>query len=353
MFIQSKKVVAICFLLTATLGLAALASAQTTMYGGRGLLRVFTAEPLGRSQFFVHSSFLTYLDPTKRGGKTLGKDYTINLGFTWGLTHSLEATVQAVPYQDDQLHVWGPPGDTRVGLKLALPARLGGISTGLYGFTVIPTAKNSNVPYEPYSSGKLAVGMMGLATIDMTQSFPLVPLKLYLNFGYLAHDLRGSLFASEKDQYVFGAGIKFPIRSFVLHTEYTGEVFVSNDSVAFAEGSTRLTQGIKFLGPWDLIVDLAADLGLHKVAGTPVSAIYQKDYADWKLVLSLNYQFGGGREESGPVLASTKREDKRAQRQLDEIKTKRETAQRRLQDMEDVLKEKTDATENSEENPPR
>ena len=131
------------------LGFGAWASAQTTMYGGRGLLRVFTAEPLGRSQFFVHSSFMAYLDPSKRGGQTLGKDYTINLGFTLGLTHSLEVTLQAVPYQDDQDHVWGPPGDTRLGLKLALPVRLGGISTGLYGFTVLPTAKTSNVPYEP------------------------------------------------------------------------------------------------------------------------------------------------------------------------------------------------------------
>lgn len=334
------------------LALSVPAAAQTTVYGGRGLLRVFTAEPLGRSQFFVHSSFLTYLDPSKRGGKTLGKDYTINLGFTLGLTHSLEATLQAVPYQDDQRHVWGPPGDTRLGLKLALPVRAGGISTGLYGFTVLPTAKNSNVPYEPYSSGELAAGMMGLATIDMTQSFPLVPLKLYLNFGYLAHDLKGSLFASEKDQYLFGAGLKFPIRSFVLHTEYTGEVFANNDTVTFAENSTRLTQGVKFLGPWNLIVDLAADLGLHKPSGAPVSAAYQKDYADWKVILSVNYQFGGREEESKPALASAKREDKRALRQLDEIRSKRETAQQSLQEMEEALQEQKDAQEPAADNPP-
>jgi hypothetical protein len=303
---HQKKIVAVSLFLSVTLGIAAFASAQTTIYGGRGLLRVFTAEPLGHTQFFVHSSFMTYLDPSKRGGRTLGKDYTINLGFTLGITHSLEATLQAVPYQDDQRHVWGPPGDKRLGLKLALPVRLGGISTGVYGFTVIPTAKNSNVDYEPFSSGKLAVGMMGLATIDMTQSFPLVPLKMYLNFGYLAHDLKGSLFASEKDQYVFGAGLKFPIRSLVFHTEYTGEVFANNDSVSFAESSTRLTQGVKFLGPWDLVVDLAADIGLHKLTSNPVSAVYQKDYADWKVIKTTPRWPA---EESGPAPAGAKRED--------------------------------------------
>ncbi len=333
--------------------LGASASAQTTIYGGRGLLRVFTAEPLGRSQFFVHTSFLTFLDPSKRGGKTLGKDYTINLGFTLGLTHSLEATLQAVPYQDDQKHVWGPPGDTRLGLKLALPVRFSGVSTGVYGFTIIPTAKNSLRPYEPYASGKLAVGLMGLTTIDMTQSFPLVPLKLYLNFGYLAHDLKGALFASEKDQYVFGAGLKFPLRSFVLHTEYTAEVFANNDSVTFAENSMRLTQGFKFLGPWNLIIDLAGDVGLHKPVSAPLAPVYQKDYADWKIVLSLNYQFGGRREESGPALAGTRREDRRALRQLDEIKTKREGAEQSLQEMEEALKEPKESAGSNEENPPR
>ncbi len=356
-FLQLKKIITGSLFLSVTLGMAALASAQTTIYGGRGLLRVFTAEPLGRSQFFVHSSFLTYLDPSKRGGRTLGKDYTFNLGFTLGLTQSLEVTLQATPYQDDQKHVWGPPGDTRLGLKLALPVRLGGISTGLYGFTVLPTAKNANVPYEPYSSGEMAVGIMGLATIDMTQSFPLVPLKLYMNFGYLAHDLKGAVFASNRDQYVFGAGIKFPIHSFVFHTEYTGEVFAKNDSVTFAENSTRLTQGVKFLGPWNLIVDLAADLGLHRLVSNPVSTSFQKDYADWKLILSVNYQFGGRQEESSAPLATAKRVDKRADKralqQLDEIKTKRETAQDSLQKMEDALQEQPEAKETGEQDPPR
>ena len=238
-------------------------------------------------------------------------------------------------------------------MKLTLPVRLGGVSTGVHGFAVIPTAKNANVAYEPFSSTKLAVGVMGLATLDMTQSFPLVPLKLYLNFGYLDQNLSDAFFASEMDQYLFGVGIKFPIRSFVLHTEYTGEVFANNGNLAFGENSTRLTQGLKFLGPWNLIVDLAGDLGLDRPVSTPLFPAYQKDYADWKVIMSVNYQFGSRGTEGGATLSTTKREDKRAQRQLDEIKTKREAAQQSLQEMEEALQDQPDGNHPQQENPPR
>lgn len=311
-------------------------------------MRVFSAEPLGRSQFFVNTYFQTFLDPSKRNNR-LGKDHTLTLAFSVGLTHSLELTLLATPYQDDQKHVWGPPGDTHIGVKLALPLHVGGISTGVRGFMVLPTAKNANVPSEPYSSGKLGAGLQALVTVDMTQSFPLVPLKLYLNFGYMDHMLNDSFFTAEQDQYIFGAGIKFPIRSFVLHTEYTGEVFANNRNLAFAENSSRITQGVKFLGPWDMIIDLSADIGLDKpvqVVGEP--QYYQKDYADWKVILGINYQFTSRSSQEPALSSGNKRQDERARRELDEIRGEREGAQQSLQDMEKALEEKQDDTEKKE-----
>jgi len=334
--------------LSSIVWLAEPAAAQTTIYGGRGLMRVFSAEPLGRSQFFVNTYFQTFLDPSKRNNR-LGKDHTLTLAFSVGLTHSLELTLLATPYQDDQKHVWGPPGDTHIGVKLALPLHVGGISTGVRGFMVLPTAKNANVPSEPYSSGKLGAGLQALVTVDMTQSFPLVPLKLYLNFGYMDHMLNDSFFTAEQDQYIFGAGIKFPIRSFVLHTEYTGEVFANNRNLAFAENSSRITQGVKFLGPWDMIIDLSADIGLDKpvqVVGEP--QYYQKDYADWKVILGINYQFTSRSSQEPALSSGNKRQDERARRELDEIRGEREGAQQSLQDMEKALEEKQDDTEKKE-----
>ncbi|MDZ7343478.1 MAG: hypothetical protein ONA90_03075, partial [candidate division KSB1 bacterium] len=260
---------------------------QTTLYGGRGLMRVYSAEPIGRGQVFINSYFLAYFDPEQRKNN-LGKDYTLSLGLTIGLTKRAELTLNPVLYQDDQAHIWGPPGDTRVGVKYTTPLSFGAVSTGVRFFISLPTAKNHNVNYEPYSSGKVGGGLLGLINLDLTDSFPLVPLKLYFNFGYMDHNFGDKFFSSEEDQYLFGVGLKFPIRSLVFYTEYTGEVFANNIYVSSSENSRRISQGLKVLGPWNLIFDFAADFGLHQPAASPSNPKYQKDYADWKAIVGIN-----------------------------------------------------------------
>lgn len=321
---------------------------QTTIYGGRGLMRIFTAEPIGRGQFFINTYFQTFLDPSKRN-KSLGKDHTLSLGFTLGISRRAEICVSPVLYQDDQKHVWGPPGDMRVGLKYASPLSFGAFSTGLNFFVNIPIAKTPNVPFEPYSSGKFGGGLLGLLTVDMTDAFPVVPLKLYLNFGYVDHDFSGQPFTAEEDQYVIGAGLKFPIRSIVFYTEYTGEIFANNPIVSRKENSTRLSQGLKILGPWNFIIDFAADLGLEKPANISIDPLdplykkyadYKKDYADWKVTLGLNYQVGGrGGAERLPGAAARLREDKQAMEELDQIRLERENAEKNLKKMQENLED--------------
>ncbi len=325
---------------------------QTTIYGGRGLMRVYTAEPLGRGQFFVNSYFQTFLDPSKRGG-SLGKDHTLSLGFTIGLSKRMELALSPVLYQDDQKHIWGPPGDMRVGLKYATPLAFGGFSTGLSAFVNLPIAKNHNVAYEPYSSGKLGAGVIGLVTLDMTDNFPLVPLKLYFNFGYMDHHVGDQLFNDLEDQYLVGAGLKFPIRSIVFYTEYTSEIFVDNPFLSSSENSKRLSQGVKILGPWNLVIDLAGDWGLHKPVAQPANPIYQKDYADWKVILGLNYQVIWHGAERRPNAAARLREDKRAMDELDRIRLERESAEKKLKTMQESLDEQKPQEEKPPEEKPR
>jgi len=319
---------------------------QTTIYGGRGLMRVFTAEPIGRGQFFINTYFQTFLDRYKRN-QSLGKDHTLSLGFTLGLSRRSEVTVSPVLYQDDQKHVWGPPGNMRVGLKYATPLSFGAFSTGLNLFVNFPIAKNHNVQYEPYSSGKFGGGLIGLVTMDMTDAFPLVPLKLYVNLGYMDHDFSDQPFFDEEDQYLVGVGLKFPIRSIVFYTEYTGEIFANNPIVSRKENSTRVSQGIKILGPWNFIIDFAADFGLDKPGAVSIDPLdplytkyrdYKKDYADWKVTLGLNYQVSGhGGSEHRPNAAARLRKEKRAMQELEQIRVERENAEKSLTKMQESL----------------
>jgi hypothetical protein len=353
----SRLLTAFCLLLALSLP----CYSQTTIYGGRGLMRVFTAEPIGRGQFFINTYFQTFLDPSKRNN-SLGKDHTLSLGFTLGVTRRTEITVSPVIYQDDQKHVWGPPGDMRVGLKYATPLTLGAFTTGLNLFANIPIAKNHNVAYEPYSSGKFGGGLLGLLTMDMTDAFPVVPLKLYVNFGYFDHDFSDQPLNDEEDQYLVGVGMKFPIRSLVFYTEYTGEFFANNPGVSSKENSTRLSQGLKILGPWNFILDFVADWGLEKPATGPIDPLYikyKKDYADWKVTLGLNYQVKGhGGTEHRPNAAARLRKEKRTMQELEQIRIERENAEKSLTEMQESL-ETTDKppavkppkNESTEQNP--
>ena len=329
------------------------AAAQTTLNGGRGLLRVFSAEPLGGSQLYANSYFQSYLTNDHRQAASLTKDYTFSFGLTYPLGNHTELTARLVAYQSDQQHIWGPPGDTQLGIKYQTPLSTNNVLTGVRAFLIFPTARLHNVPFEPYSSGKLALGLQALLTIDMTESFPLAPLKLHANVGYVDHNVRDILLRNDQDQLLLGAGIKFPISTVILFTEYTAEIFTHFEALSYRENSSRLTQGVSILGPWNLTLDFALDFDLSsskEVAGT----FYGKDYADWKLSIGAHYQFSlskksqPGRE---PLRASNVSSNRN---ELDEIKMRRQRARLEIDNMNEALEEEPEEKDEAEnDEPPR
>lgn len=303
--------------------------AQTTLYGGRGMLRVFSAETVQSGTFYLNSFFISFLKG--ESGSGLGKDHTLNFGLTYGLSSFVELTAQIVPYQDDQKHIWGPPGDTQIGFKFRLPLSTSGIKTGIRGFLSFPTAQNHNVPFEPFSSEQVAWGVMGLITFDMTNTFPLFPLKFHTNVGYLDHNIN-TIFSNEiTDQLMLGFGFKIPVQSFIFYTEYTSEIFFNHEAINFRNNSMRLTQGFKFVGPLNIIIDLGVDIGLSQELNNDPAEIVHK-YADWKIIGGLTYQFTAGKINSKNTKVS-KRNRREEERKLEEIKKKREKTDQDLEKM--------------------
>ncbi len=325
---------------TAFVGLAIFAGtaqAQTTIYGGRGLLRVHSAETIGKGRLYVNSFLATYLQAVK-SSSTLGKDHTFSIGITYGINRYFELSALLVPYQDDQRTIWGPPGDTRLGMKFQTPFSGRSLISALRLFVNLPTAKYSNVPFEPYSSGKLGMGAQLILTADMTDSFPLFPLKAHVNFGFFDQNIRDQLFIDEEDQYIIGAGIKFPVRSSVVYTEYTAEVFSNNPVItAYTLNSQRVTQGLKFLGPWGLIFDFAVDISLSQKPPANSNSDFLKEYADWKVIFGFNYpmrlKWGESRRER---LARQARERNKS-RAVQEVHEKRQYIEEDLKKMEESL----------------
>lgn len=307
--------------------------AQTTVFGGRGLMRVFSAETVQPGSFNIHSNF-SFFVTNENQGPFLTKDYSFKIGLTYGISPKLELTGQIVAYQDDQKHVWGPPGNTQVGFKLALPFYTGGFKTAVRGFFIFPTAKETNVLFEPFTSDKVSWGLMGILTVDMTNSFPLFPLKAHLNIGYVDHNIT-TLFGGElTDQLLLGFGFKLPIRSVIFYTEYTGEIFYNVNNINFRNNSMRITPGIEFVGPFNFVLDLAVDIGLSQDLATYSFPLHE--YADWKVIAGVSYQF-----LPQPKTSFAKKSKKHQPGSIDveEVREKRKRTREALEEIKKKLEE--------------
>jgi len=325
---------------------------QTTIYGGRGLLRVASAEPLAGSKLHANAYFQSYFTNSNPQSTSLAKDYTFSIGLTYALGAHTELTAQLVPYQSNQKNIWGPPGDTQIGIKYQTQLSSNNVLTGVRTFLIFPTASEHNVPFEPYSSGKVALGAQALLTLDMTEGFPIVPLKFYANLGYIDHSVRDLLLRNNEDQALLGAGVKFPIGTLIFFTEYTAELFVHNDAVRFSENPQRVTQGVSFLGPWNLVLNLAADIDLSSSKDIP-GTYYGKDYADWKISIGAHYQFAFAKKTQPGLTSRTDNSSPSSRKELDEIKARRQRARLEIERMNDALQEDGEKSDTADENPPQ
>jgi len=326
---------------------------QTARYGGKGLFRTLSAEPVGAGNLFVNGYFSGYLK--KQTENYMTKDYTFSTAATFGFSKNFETYLMGVLYQDDQRSIWAPPGDSRLGIKYHLPSLGPAFHVGLNTFAVFPTSKYHNLMYEPYSSGEFGWGVQVLSTISFANVMPLLPMKIHLNAGYLDHAFNDDFFTSKIDQALIGAAVVFPVRSFQLFTEFTGEIFINEPDVQFAQNSMRVTQGFKFLGPKNVIFDLIFDFGLtneDSLRNISEANIIKhplwKDYADWKVTFGATYHFSLKRFFEKDI-DEAKKKELEEQRKLERIKNKREKAKSDLDSMKRALEGKL---KTSPQNPP-
>ncbi|MFQ5650747.1 MAG: hypothetical protein ACE5IY_12460 [bacterium] len=302
------------------------------------MFRVHSAETVQAGSFILNSFFLSFINDDKNS--RFGNDHTWNLGLTYGLNDRLELTAQIVPYQDDQRHSWAPPGETKVGVKWATPLSGQRVQTGLRGFVRLPTAKTANRPFEPYSSGKVALGAVALLSLDIPGR---LPLRLNFNFGYLDNDISTFLSRERTDQLLLGVGVKLPIRAIIFYTEYTGEIFFNHDKISFRDNSMRLTHGFKFRVPFNLVLDLGADIGFSNKRQRYPAPLHE--YADWKIFMGLSYHFLTSRVWRG-VPQTPRIDRKKQQRKLQELRSRRERVDQELNEMLNELEKEVEKEKN-------
>lgn len=269
------------------------ASAQITMTGGKGMLHLYEAETVTPGDLYVNptASFYTRADYNEN---ILLKDNAINVGLTLGISKVFETFVHLVPYQTDQVHLWGTPGDSKIGVKVHIP-RPGVLQYGFLGYADIPTGKTHPIPFEPYSEDALGYAALGLLTLNFRNAEIPFSLKVSFNLGYKSHNSSNGFFAGKTDQLVGGFGCKFPIKSSQLYTEMSGEFFFNTPAVKFPQNSFRWSGGYKTFIKRGIIFDIAAELELggYKPTADEQAHIprFWENYADWKVIAGLTYRW--------------------------------------------------------------
>ncbi len=334
------------------LGVAAL-SAQVTLSGSKGQLRIIDAETITPGHLYINAFYnvfvekrdnVQYLSAGKKEVRSvLIKDNAFNLNLTLGLFKFMEVFLHTMPYQDNQHDLWGPIGDTQTGLKLHVANGSSWLQPGLLAYAQFPTAPNHDIPFETFSFNHNGWALMGLLNMDLKRTGSAKPLKLTLNLGYKDNNWLDRYFADKKDQLLIGAGMKFPVRGYQLYSEVTGEMFVNQRETRFNQNPIRFSQGIRLIALQDFIVDVAADLRLggyrptsQEVARNP----FLRRYADWKLHIGASYR------TTLFTLMTPEEKVNRAQqneekRKLEEIRKKREQVTKELEELKkSIEKEK-------------
>ncbi|MBN1155627.1 hypothetical protein JXB12_11985 [candidate division KSB1 bacterium] len=317
---------------------------QIGYHGGRGLLHVLSANVVEPGDVYVNTYFSMYFE--KASSHRLAKLYTLFFNGTVGLSRHFELSVHTAPYQDDQEHIFGRYGNSELSLKYMLPVSSSIFQMGLNVFYKVPTAQESNVMFENFYLDEPGLGGRALFTLDFTKTASDLPFKLMTNIGYLDNDLSDSFMNSPIDQLLFGAGVKFPVRNTQFYMEYSGELFINViDSVPFNENANRITLGSTFLGPKNLVIDIAGDIGLDKRLPTPEHGIYNKKLARWRLWLGVTYRFSV-RKYFDPQVRLERMKQEEERRKLEMIKEKRKQANQDMDKMRDVLEQKEQESEN-------
>ncbi|MBD3288758.1 hypothetical protein GF337_08155 [candidate division KSB1 bacterium] len=301
-------------------------------------MRILSANVITPTDLYVSSNFSTYFE--KVGPEQLAKFYSMNLSATYGLSKNFEFSLNFIPYQDDQKHIIGRMGNSQFAIKYRMPFSGRYFQLGILGFFKFPTAQENNVPYEVFYTKDSAWGGRMLFSFNLSKLISQSLLKLHLNLGYYDHSINDTYFKSEIDQMLMGIGFVIPIRSSQIFMEYSGELFINKqDSVSFNENSNRITAGIKFLGPFNATIDLAADVSLSKRNKLAEISTFHKNYAKWRIWVGVAYRFSFYKYfDKSAKLARQREEQER--RKLERIKNRRRKATIEMQKMREILKKK-------------
>ncbi len=248
--------------------------------GGIGLIYLHSARTLNKG-------FLEFVAGTRYFGKvaSLGsKPYTLwnvqgMISFNYGISDHVELAISPIIYQDTNSGGGNIldgkanlPDDLFIVLKvgsfggLESPFRFGGRVDVRF-----PTANSYNVVYEPYSAGRVEVGVTGLITYFSNTVFPQEGWSLHGNLGYVNHNDVGEELTDDpadptpsqnSSELLLGVGMLIPAGTFDFSGELNFRTFVIQPpGTAYTrEDMAYLTAGVYFKPTRWITFEMGIDL---------------------------------------------------------------------------------------------
>ncbi len=276
--------------------------AQVTFNGGGDLVYVQPAYtlPAGRWTIMPHSR--VYF---ARQNNINFFDITGLLSANYAPKDRVEFFTNVIYYQD--INQASPVTNTPD--KLFLGFKLGSISPKgspfIFGLQVagrIPLSNNQNIPFQPYSFKRVALGANALFTYAVNRFFPQDAAAFNLNFGYWNHNDKGVIGSFEQglpvflnspsQELVYGAGFTFRRRVADFSLEVTGNKFISSpptfahsrESYLYLSPAVHVKLGSRFVLTGGVDVKLTEQADGTDYTLTPSTFLSGQDnYSDFRI----------------------------------------------------------------------
>jgi hypothetical protein len=367
-----------------------LVAAQFNFSSARSLNQVQSAWTLEQGLFSVSGLGRIFGQNTTApsGGALTVYDASGRLFINYGLGKKLEISFAPLLYQDANIPdaKVNAPDDFVLGLKLG---SLGSpIAPWSYAFQLasrIPTGKNHNLPFEPYSAGRASFGVMTMLSFSRDPLYPERSTNFHVNLGYWNHNDVGAELIRRGDpstephnmsqEIQFGVGVMIPKRTFDFSFELYGAGFLqAPPSSAYSRENYLYFTPLVFYkaARWftlkagvDLRVVNTADETLYAPAQGGVSRTItgsQPNYPAWRLNVGTTFSWHSSRlyrvrnRDMLMQKAQTRRElfeqiieDQRAtesaEAELERIRTERIRVERELERLRRILEREAEVQE--------
>jgi outer membrane protein OmpA-like peptidoglycan-associated protein len=277
------------------ISLPSIVDAQSTLHGGKGLLRVYSSETIGNGNFCIHvlgSYFRPRILETEEDTLQSRQAGDLRYGLTYGLGERLELFVSGsylFEYQEGEREGSNHNlGDTQVGLKVAVPP-MSFLQLGAVPFLRIDSGKDDEIIFRTdFTSNAIEYGFLATAAFILPDDIISPPFNVFLNGGiHMFSEPKGATTfnAEEKDAALFGIGLEFPSRYIDFFMELTTRQLYNRDDIDFSQNLFLLTPGIRVQMPKGISLLVATDF---TVSRDPDDPGIHRPFPGWKIHLGLS-----------------------------------------------------------------